>query len=162
MNLRLGDVLVEKGILTPEQRDQIVVTQQVRPRPFGELAEEMFGISPWAVEGAWAEQYGRIAPQVDPVNEQVDPEALDQIDRRQAWQFALLPLHFNGPELVICTTTRHLVRALRFVGWRVQIPCFLVISQPDRLNEALEKHYPMDGMSLDLIQKPNGLIRPAC
>lgn len=162
MNLRLGDVLVEKGVLTSDQRDEIVARQQSCHRPFGELAEEMFGISPWTVEAAWADQYARIAPHVDPLTAQVDPEVLDAIDRRQAWQFALLPLHFHGPELVICTTTKHLVRALRFVGWKIQDPSFLVIAEPNLLNEALEKHYPLDGMSLDLIAKRGGVVRPAC
>ena len=39
MPIRLGDLLVSNGVLTPEQRDHILELQSKRSRPFGVLAE---------------------------------------------------------------------------------------------------------------------------
>jgi hypothetical protein len=76
----------------------------------------------------------------------VDPEALSLIDRRQAWQFRLLPLRFEAGEVMLCTTQDHLVRALKFAGWRIRASCYFVLSDPLALGEAMMKHYPMAGM----------------
>ena len=46
MPIRFGDLLVESGVLRPEQRDEILEEQRLVHRPFGELAERMFGIDP--------------------------------------------------------------------------------------------------------------------
>src|SRR5690606_14849299 len=118
MMLRLGDLLVRNGALTEAQRDSVLDYQRLTGRPFGELAERLFGVGQQAVEQAWAEQYGMIAQRVDPRTERVDAEALSMIDRRQAWQFRVLPIRFEAGELMICTTQDHLVRALKFAGWR--------------------------------------------
>jgi hypothetical protein len=151
MAVRLGDVLVRHGALTPEQRDRILDQQWATNKPFGVLAEEMFGLSIGDVERAWAEQYAMMAEHVDPDREGVDPSVLGMIDRRQAWQFGMLPLRYDGEELLVCTTQELLPRALRFAGWKLGHKCYFVIAEPEALGRALQRHYPMDGMTTDVI-----------
>jgi hypothetical protein len=146
MTLRLGDLLVRNGALTEAQRESVLDYQRLTGRPFGELAERLFGVGQHAVEQAWAEQYAMVARRVDPRSEAVDGEALSLIDRRQAWQFRLLPLRYDTGELMVCTTQDHLVRALKFAGWRIRALCYFVLTDPVALGEALMKHYPMAGM----------------
>lgn len=149
--MRLGDLLVRRGVLTEAQRDSVLEHQKLTGRPFGELAERLFGVGQGAVEQAWAEQYAMIARRVDPRIERVDAEVLKVIDRRQAWQFRILPLRFDADELMICTTQDHLVRGLKFAGWKIQASCFFVLADPRALGEALMKHYPMAGMTPDVV-----------
>lgn len=152
MTLRLGDLLVKSGALTPEQRDAVVEYQRASGRPFGAIAEDLFGVCPAVVEDCWAQQYASIAPRIDPRTASVDPASLELVDRRQAWQFRVLPI---GPqpgstldaELVVCTTQDHLVRALKFTGWKIKQPCYFVLAEPLALGEALMRHYPMPGMT---------------
>lgn len=151
MTLRLGDLLVRNGALTEDQRDSVVEYQKLTGRPFGELAERLFGISEAIVEQAWADQYAMVAQRVDPRNERLDPECLCLVDRRQAWQFRVLPIRFDGDELMVCTTREHLVRALKFAGWRIQAPCYFVLTDPLTLGEALMKQYPMAGMTPHMV-----------
>lgn len=147
--MRIGDVLVGMGVLTPAQRDAVLEAQRVRHRPFGVLAEEMFDVSPETVESAWASQFSELAPHVDPAGAPIPKEALAAISRRQAWQFRVLPLWFSGDELVVATTRENLARAMRFVAWRIERPVSFVIAEPRRLGEALCEHYPMAGMTPD-------------
>ena len=150
MELRIGDVLVEQGILTTDDRDAVLQMQRKVNRPFGVLAEEMFGISRHGVELAWAEQYANVADHVDPRCEPINPAALKLITRRQAWQFGLLPLGYDGEQLILATTKENLPRALRFTGWRFNHLCYLVIAEPDELAQAMMEHYPMSGMSSEV------------
>lgn len=151
MVLRIGDLLVRQGVLTQEQVDDILVEQRVVGRPFGELAERLFGVSPRAVERAWAEQYSQISGVYNLRSAAFDPEALALVNARQAWQFRVLPVRFSGDELTICSTKDHLVRALRFVGWKLESPVHFVLAEPEQLGEMLVRYYPLGGMSAGMV-----------
>ncbi|MFM9995335.1 MAG: hypothetical protein ACKVU4_05985 [Phycisphaerales bacterium] len=151
MTLRLGDLLVQRGVLTVAQRDEVLRLQRTDPRPFGAIAERMFGVVPARVEEAWAEQFSGLTSHVDPRREPVDPRVLPAIDRRQAWQFRVLPLREEGGDLVLCTTREHLVRALKFTGWRIARSCHFVLAEPLALGEALMRHYRLDGMTPEMV-----------
>jgi hypothetical protein len=151
--LHLGDLLVKHGVLTPAQRDEVLVAQKSRGGPFGAVAEEMFGVSSAAVERAWAEQYAAFAPHVDPRSYDINHRALEVISRRQAWQFRMLFLDLVGDEVVACTTQENLCRALKFAGWRLGHACQFVLAEPPALGEALLKHYPMAGMTPEMVSE---------
>lgn len=151
MTIRLGDLLVKRGVISDAQRDSILDYQRLTGRPFGELAEKIFGVRETAIESAWAEQYAGMARMVDPRGEKIDPEVLPLIDRRQAWQFRMLPLRHDGAELMVCTTEKHLVRALKFAGWKIRAQCYFVLAEPLALGEALTRYYPMAGMSPEAV-----------
>ncbi|GDX97841.1 hypothetical protein LBMAG48_02450 [Phycisphaerae bacterium] len=151
-HLQLGDLLVKHNVLTSQQRDLVLEAQKTRGGPFGVIAEEMFGVSPNAVERAWAEQYASFAPTIDPRTYPVQSRALEVVNRRQAWQFKLLPLELRtdrsgNPMLLACTTQEHLVRALRFTGWKVGHQCQFILAEALPLGEAMCTHYPMAGMT---------------
>lgn len=152
--LKLGDLLVQQGVLTAEQRDQILDAQRLRRRPFGVLAEDMFGVCPAAVERAWAEQFSALAECVDPRTFDADAHAIAAIDRRQAWQFKVLPLRADSNSMLLCTTKDHLVRAMRFAGWKLGHSCQFVLAEAKSLGEALVHHYPMAGMTPEMIARP--------
>lgn len=145
--MKLGDLLVERGVLTEDQRDEILAIQRQRARPFGELAERLFGVGPTLIEDAWACQYAREAQLVEPATITPQPEALALVSPRQAWQFKVLPVAIDQGELVAISCEAHLVRALRFVGWRIARPCYFQIARAEPLGHALMRHYPMPGMS---------------
>lgn len=147
MELRLGELLVEQGVLATAQVERILEAQQATGHPFGLLAEQMFGVDPTEVEAAWAHQYARLTRTIDPVLEHFDAEALRLVTRRQAWQFRVLPVRFDPVELMLATTRQHLRRALRFATNVVGVPVYMVMCDPDQLGAALCRHYPMAGMT---------------
>lgn len=151
MAVQLGEVLVAKGVLTPDQVNEILRKQKRTRRPFGALAEEMFDVAPEAVEQAWASQYTEIAEHVDPADEKIDRTVLGLIDRRQAWQFRILPMSQDGGELRIATTPDHLLRAMRFALRHFGQACYFVLTSPDQLAIALNEHFPLPGMSVDAV-----------
>ncbi|MDY7107218.1 MAG: hypothetical protein SYC29_01145 [Planctomycetota bacterium] len=146
MELRLGELLIESGVLDERQVQHILSRQQHTGEPFGLLAERLFSVDPAIIEAAWAQQYAALTRTVDPDVEAYDPEALRLVTRRQAWQFRVLPIRFEPGELMIATTQMHLRRALRFATNVIGIPVFFVMAEPEALGRALCRHYPLPGM----------------
>ena len=147
MEVRLGQVLIDSGLLNAAQVEAILDRQHRTGKPFGVLAEQMYAINPEAVENAWASQYASLSQQLNLSLEAVDAKALALISRRQAWQFRILPLRFDDGELMMATTQQHLRRALRFATGVMGVPVCLVVAAPEALGEALCKHYPLPGMT---------------
>ncbi|HYE02310.1 MAG TPA: hypothetical protein VD963_03640 [Phycisphaerales bacterium] len=153
MALPIGHLLVQMGALTEQQRVFILQEQEVTGRPFGELAEQMFGLPQKSIEDAWAQQYAATTRWVDPALELVDPAALALVSRRQAWQFRVLPMRYDGGELMVCTTRNHLVRALNFCTRHVPATCYFVLAEPEALGESLMRHFPIDGMNREMVRE---------
>ena len=141
--IRLGEILVEQGLLTREEVKQILQAQQRQGRPFGVLAEQLFGLDPRVVESAWVTQYAALAGVVDPETLDVDPSCIALINRRQAWQFHLAVVGHEEGELVVVTDPKHLARALRFAAATFREPAFFRVAEPGALEAFLMEHYPV-------------------
>jgi len=152
VDCRLGQLLVEQGILTTDQVELILKHQRRSGKPFGLLCEHIFDVDPDLIENAWAAQYARIARKVDPEIEVYEQRALELITRRQAWQFRILPIRFDDNELMIATSQQHLRRALRFAVNVIGLPVYLVMADADKLGMALCRFYELPGMTPDLVE----------
>jgi len=139
----IGQLLVEQGVLSAQQVAHILKVQRASHRPFGDLAERLYGIAPEAIEDAWVEQYIRTVGVVNLDEVQFDADCLRVINRRQAWQFQILPTHHDDQHLNIATDAEHLIRAVNFSTRRLDEPVYFVIAQRQQLREFLMKHYPV-------------------
>jgi hypothetical protein len=139
----IGQLLVEQGVLTQTQVDQILRVQKESHRPFGALAERLFGIEAKAVEDAWVEQYVRTAGIVDLENHRVEEDCLRLLSRRQAWQFNVLPTNREQDNLNIATSPDRLVRAVNFATRKIDEPICFLLAERTQLREFLMKHYPV-------------------
>ncbi len=139
----IGQLLVEQGVLTQGQVDHILRVQKESHRPFGDLAERLFGIKAKAVEDAWVEQYTRTVGTVDLDDYKVDEECLRLLSRRQAWQFNSLPINHDDENLNMATTRENLVRAVNFATRTIDEPICFLLAERTQLREFLLKHYPV-------------------
>lgn len=160
MPVRIGDILVQTGVITELMRDEILEEQRIIGRPFGELAERMFAVDPDIIEQAWAVQYEGLAGVVDLAAYPIDPEATRVVTTRQAWQFRLLPLAYEHGELMICTPRQNLPRALRFAATQLADCCFFVVAELNDLAEALQRFHPMPGFGPETLAEPAPKLRP--
>src|SRR3954463_2997242 len=139
----IGQLLVQQGVLTEEQVGHILKIQKVSHRPFGDLAERLYGINPKAIEDAWVEQYLRVTGTVDLDEQKVDEQCLRLLNRRQAWQFHVLPMNREEENLNIATSAEGLVRAVNFSAKKIDEPINFQIAERKQLREFLMKHYPV-------------------
>ena len=141
--IRLGEILVEQGLLSREEVDQILQAQERQGRPFGVLAENLFGLDPRCVESAWVTQYAMLAGKIDVDALKVDDECVTLINRRQAWQFRVAVVGREDGELVLVSDEKHLARALRFAAATLREPTFFRVAESKALESLLMEHYPV-------------------
>lgn len=141
--IQIGEILIEQGVLTETQVRHILQVQKVSNRPFGDLAERLFGVDPRAVEDAWVEQYLRVTGVVDLEEQEIDTDCLRVLNRRQAWQFHLLPMHRDEHSLSMATSAEDLVRSVNFATRTIQEPVHFLIAERSQLREFLMKYYPV-------------------
>lgn len=151
--IQIGQILMQQGVLTEAQVKHILRVQRACHRPFGDLAERLFGVSARAVEDAWVAQYSQIAGVVDLDQLRIDQDCLRQLNRRQAWQFHVLPLHRDDEHLHLATSSENLVRAVNFASQKVEEPIYFVIAEREQLREFLMKHYPVPQHIADFAEK---------
>lgn len=141
--IQIGELLVEQGVLKREQVRHILKVQKMSHRPFGDLAERLYGIDPKAVEDAWVEQYIRTAGVIDLEDHDVETECLRLLNRRQAWQFHLLPINRKQDALSLATSPENLVRSVNFATRSFEEPVHFLLAEHQQLREFLMKHYPV-------------------
>lgn len=141
--IQIGELLVEQGVLTRRQVEHILKVQKMSHRPFGDLAERLYGIDPKAVEDAWVEQYLRVSGVVDLKEQQIETECLRMLSRRQAWQFHMLPLNRDRETLSMATSPENLIRSVNFATRSLEEPVHFLIAERQQLREFLMKHYPV-------------------
>ena len=139
----MGQLLVEQGVLTATQVQQILEAQKTSHRPFGDLAERLFGVDPHAIEDAWVEQYLRTTGVVNLDEVRIDTDCLRLLNRRQAWQFHALPTNRDGGDLGIATSPENLVRAVNFTSKKIDEPVYFLIAEREQLRDFLMRHYPV-------------------
>ena len=141
--VRLGELLVAQGALTPAQVVHLLDVQAVTHRPFGDLAERLFGVAPQVVAGAWVEQFVQQTPSQDVSRQPCDPRWLVQLDRRQAWQFRMVPMRRELGHVLVAVERRSMLKAVNFAGRVLTLaPCF-VLAEPGSLRVLLMRHYPV-------------------
>lgn len=141
--IQIGQLLVEQGVLTQRQVDHILQVQKHSHRPFGDLAERLYGIESRAIEDAWVEQYLRTVGVTDLDEVEVEKQCLRLLNRRQAWQFHTLPLSREPEALSMATDADNLVRAVNFSAHKIDEPVCFLIAERKQLREFLMKHYPV-------------------
>ena len=141
--IQIGQLLIEQGVLTSTQVEHILKVQKISHRPFGDLAERLFGISPQAVEDAWVQQYMRMVGTVDLDDIRFDEQCLRLLNRRQAWQFHMLPMFRGEEHLNVATDADSLVRAVNFSAKKLDEPVYFQLAERTQLREFLMKHYPV-------------------
>jgi len=141
--IKIGQLLIEQGALTEAQVRHIIHVQKASHRPFGDLAERLYGISPKLIEDAWVQQYLRTVGVVDLEDHEVETECLRLLSRRQAWQFHMLPLNRDTNSVQVATSAEDLVQSVNIATHRIDEPVSFVIAERKQLREFLMRHYPV-------------------
>lgn len=139
----IGRLLVEQGVLTREQVKHILEIQKTSHRPFGDLAERLYGVDPRAIEDAWVQQYVSRTGAVDLDKMDLDPEVFSVVNARQAWQFHLMPLCRDDDSIHVATTAGNLVRCVNFATRRFSEPAHFIIASDRQLRKYLMQHFPV-------------------
>ena len=153
-HLKIGQILIQQGVLSEQQVFEICEAQRETGIPFGVLAERLFDVTIQSIEGAWVEQYHRQTGTLDLSSVAIDCRALALIDRRRAWQFEMMPVRFEpSGELVVAASRARLPRTVTFVAKQFKQEVYLRVADADQLRLYLQKYYPMPEVSQAMLQR---------
>ncbi len=144
----IGQILIQQGVMNPEQVDQALQAQQGTEKPLGRIAQELFEISAASVMMALAEQIARRSPQASLATEQFDPQCLRLISAKDAWDRLILPIRFEDGELLCATTVETLPAAIELLQARLDCPYHFAIAEMRPIEEFIASLYAYEGVEV--------------
>ena len=98
---RLGELLLENGLLTPEQLEAALSVQRRERRPLGQVLLAQGGVDEKALAGVLSLHFD--VPQIDFARARVEKEALALISESYAREHTILPIRVDKDELEVAT-----------------------------------------------------------
>jgi type IV pilus assembly protein PilB len=105
MNTRLGDFLLERGLLSQQQLDDALAKQKEALKPLGEILLQMKVLEGSQLAHALAEQLD--IPYVDLFTTPLQPNAIDLIPEHLARKYNCIPIRINNGflDVAMCDPT---------------------------------------------------------
>ncbi|MNB81223.1 GspE/PulE family protein [Paenibacillus camerounensis] len=153
MKKRLGDLLVENGIISQEQLEEALVEQRKSKRKLGDLLITQGYITEQQLIEVLEFQLG--IPHVSLFKYQIDPAITQIIPESMAKRYQVLPFMKEGGKLMVAMADPldyFAIEDLRMsTGFRIEP----AISSRDELTRAIARHYGMrDSMSQMMVELP--------
>ncbi len=139
VNKQLGELLIERGIISQQQLDKALTVQKERGGLIGEVLVELGFAKEEHITQALTTQYG--FPYLPLANYEINSEIIDIIPGRVARQYLLIPVDKIGNNLTLSMSNPLNVHAIEDVellsGCSVQI----FVSTSSDVKGAIEKYY---------------------
>jgi len=151
-NKRIGDILIEQGLITSQQlKEALEMQKNGNKKRLGEIFVEIGAISREELYGIL--QFIYETEYINLSNYVIDPEVISLISEKAALRFKLIPLSKSDDELVIAMANPLDVYAIDFVRDHTKIKRIksLLASEEDVLN-AITNYYEL-GEYDDIIEK---------
>jgi len=158
MRKDIGELLVEAGVITPDQLGQAKDTQKAAPGEIGQIVVDLGFATAKQVMQARARQLN--IPFVDLTTQRIDPSAVNIVPAHVVRRHKVMPVMKNGNRLVVAMSdTQNLVALddLRSVTKGLQITPALAM--PDAIAESIERNYKGGDESTNL-PAPGGAGEP--
>ncbi|MFQ5680448.1 MAG: GspE/PulE family protein [Candidatus Omnitrophota bacterium] len=148
MALRLGEILVEKGIITAEQLDSAVKEQAKTKEVLGQILVNMGLVSERQLLEVLSQQQG--IPFVDLREAKIDPNAIKNVPAKLARHYKVMPLELSSNVLTVAISDPFDMWPLddleTNLGYRVE----KVLATSADISAAIREHY---GVGADTIEK---------
>jgi type IV pilus assembly protein PilB len=151
-NQRIGDILIEQGLITPQQLEEVLKMQSAgNKKRIGEILVELGTIS--REELFEVLQYIYETEYIDLSNYVIDPEVISLIPEKVALRYKLIPLSINDNELVVAMANPLDVYAIDFVRGHTKIKKIkTMLATEDDILSAINSYYEL-GEYKDIIEK---------
>ncbi len=140
---KLGEILIEEGLLRDEQVQEGLKRQRATGEFFGEVLVQLTYCSEVDIARAIVRQFG--LPYIDASKYRIPREAMETIPGELMWQNQFIVLDKIGKALVVAVSSvlpgEVFERLEKLSGSQL----FLYVSTLGQIKEALKKHRPMNG-----------------
>ncbi len=145
---KLGQILVEQGLVTEIQVAQALEEQRTNSKYLGRLLIDMGAINESDLVRSLAEQLGLAYVDLDEVP--IDPSAVMRVPESVARRHSALPLGWDGPILIVAVSDPANVMAVDDLRSAARAPIRLVVATPTALEAAINRHHRLDSDVSDM------------
>ena len=114
INKKLGELLIERGIVNQNQMDKALSIQKEKGGLIGEILVELDYVQEEDIAQALTAEYG--FPYLPLGNYEISPEIIEIIPSRVAKQYLLIPIDKIGNNLTIAMSNPLNVQAIEEIG----------------------------------------------
>lgn len=148
MGLRLGDILIERGIITPQELQIAVNEQQRTKKLLGQVLIGMGLVSERKLLKVLAEQQGVAYVELKDIS--IDEKVIKSISAKFVWHYKIMPISIEDNVLTIAISNPFDLWSIddleAHLGFRVE----KVLATSSDILEAIRKYY---GVGADTIEK---------
>lgn len=139
INKQLGELLIERGIISRQQLDEALTVQKDRGGLIGEVLVELGFAKEEDITQALTAQYG--FPYLPLANYEINSEIIDIIPSRVAWQYLIIPVDKVGNSLTLSMSNPLNVHAIEDVEFLSGCSVQIFVSTLSDVKGAIEKYY---------------------
>ena len=139
----LGDMLIEAGLLTPEQLGPAISEARQLGKRLGEYLVDQRLVC--AEDLATTLSLQLDLPIIDLKRQVIQPEALKLVPEEYARQHDLIPVDIEGDALVVVMADPGNIRVLEDLKARAKMPIHPAVGIPRDIREAMNRHYRASG-----------------
>jgi PleD family two-component response regulator len=137
---KLGEILVEQGILSPLTRDRVLSRAQVLKRRFGRVLEDLELVTGEELAAALAVQHG-CRTVANLARLRVAPELLKMIPLEAAMQHLIFPLKREGGRLAVAMADPTVTQVVAHLAADSGLQVVPFVTTKLEIREAISHHY---------------------
>jgi len=139
MSLRLGDLLVSKGLLTSRQLEDALQEQKISGNKLGTSLVKLGYISEKNLVSFLSRHYG--VPAIDLSEVQIDPEAIKMIPPDVVFKYQVIPIKRVGSTLRVAMGDPSNILAIDDIKFLTSCHVEVFVSTESTIKSAVEKFY---------------------
>ena len=139
VNKQLGELLIERGVISQQQLDEALNVQKEKGGLIGEVLVELGFAKEEDIPQALTAQYG--FPYLPLANYEINPEIVNIIPSRVARQYLLIPVDKIGNNLTLAMSNPLNVHAIEDVELLSGCSIQIFVSTLSDVKGAIEKYY---------------------
>ena len=139
LNKQLGELLIERGIISDEQLAKALALQKEKGGLIGELLVELGFAKEEDIAQSLTAQYG--FPYLPLSNYDINPEIINIVPGRVARQYLLVPIDKIGNNLTLAMSNPLNVQAIEDVELLSGCSVQTFVSTSSDIKKAIEKYY---------------------
>ncbi len=155
---RLGELLVEQGLVTLEELERALTEQRRTGELLGSVLTRSGVISSEQLLQTLSEQVGM--PYVHLTEAQVTPEALAQVPPKFASHYHLMPIGFVNGALQVAIADPFDIQTLDELRLLLECDVKPVLASPQDIHEAIQRHYGVGASAVEQLLDSRPVAEP--
>jgi len=153
---RIGEVLLERGVITQHELDKALAHQKAQGGLMGQVLIQLGFVTEEEIALALTAQYG--FPYLPLDNYEIDPGLTAVVPEQVARQYCLIPIDRIGNALTLAMADPSNVQAVEDIELMTKCVVQTFVSTPSDIGRAIDKYYKHNGQDGP---KAPGPARPA-